>query len=105
MIAVDKRIVRVSRPQKEVRMLSLQDCLALSELTEDEILAIAEHENIPEIAALELGNTLEQTPEGERRIEEMIADDIAAAQRCGNVRHSALLKRVLQQYIARHHLQ
>jgi hypothetical protein len=83
-------------------MLSLEDCLALSELTEDEILAIAEHENIPEIAALELGNMLEQTPEGERRIEEMIVDDIVAAQHRGDVRHSAVLKRVLQQYIARH---
>lgn len=84
-------------------MLSLQDCLELSELTEDEILAIAEHENLPEIAALELGNALVQTAAGERRIEEMIVEDIAAAQRRGNLAHSALLKRVLQAYIARHH--
>jgi len=83
-------------------MLSLADCLALSELTEDEILAIAEHENLPEIAALELGNTLEQSPEGERRIEKMIADDITAAQRRGDLRHSAMLERVLREYVARH---
>ena len=39
-------------------MLSLQDCLALCELTEDEVRAIAQHEHIPEIAAAEMGNYL-----------------------------------------------
>jgi len=83
-------------------MLTFKDCLDFSELTEEEILAIAEHENLPELAALELGNALVQTPTGERRIEEMIVDDIRAAQRVGNVRHAAALKLVLQHYIALH---
>lgn len=83
-------------------MLTFQDCLALSELTEDEILAIAEHENLPEAAALELGNSLVQTPSGERRIEEMIVDDIVAAQRAGNLRHAAALKLVLRHFIEQH---
>ena len=83
-------------------MLTFQDCLALSELTEDEILAIAEHENLPEAAALELGNSLVQTPSGERRIEEMIVDDIVAAQRAGNLRHAAALKLVLRRFIEQH---
>jgi hypothetical protein len=83
-------------------MLTLQDCLALSELTEDEILAIAEHENLPEAVALELGNVLAQTAAGERFIGGMIVDDIVAAQRAGNLRHAAELKLVLQRYIAQH---
>ena len=37
-------------------MLTIQDCIELSELSEDEILAIAEHEHIPEMAAVEMGN-------------------------------------------------
>ena len=37
-------------------MLTLQDCIELSELSEEEILAIAEHEHIPEMLAIELGN-------------------------------------------------
>ena len=45
-------------------MLSLEDCLALCELSEDEVLAIAHHEHLPEIAAAELGNYLCHTPEG-----------------------------------------
>ncbi len=39
-------------------MLRLEDCLALCDLSEDEVLAIAEHEHIPEMAAAELGNSL-----------------------------------------------
>lgn len=83
-------------------MLTFQDCLALSELNEEEILAVAEHENLPEIAALELANTLAQSPAGERRIEEMIADDIAAAQRRGDLPHAAALKLVLRHFLAQH---
>jgi hypothetical protein len=37
-------------------VLTLEDCLALCELTEDEVLAIAGHERIPELAATELGH-------------------------------------------------
>ena len=43
-------------------MLTIQDCIELSELSEDEILAIAEHEHIPEMAAVEMGNYLCHTP-------------------------------------------
>ena len=42
-------------------MLTIQDCIELSELSEDEILAIGEHEHLPEIVALEMGNYLVHT--------------------------------------------
>ena len=32
-------------------MISLQDCIAFSGLSEDEVTAIGEHEHIPKIAA------------------------------------------------------
>jgi hypothetical protein len=83
-------------------MLTLQDCLELCELTEDEVLAIAEHEHITEMAALELGNYLVHTPEGERRIKAMIADDIDAARVRGDVRHAAMLKLVLRHFVQTH---
>lgn len=83
-------------------MLSLEDCLALSDLTEEEILAIAEHEHIPEMAALAMGNYLVQTPDGEKRIKAMIAEDIKAAQAAGNVQHAAALKLVLKHYLLHH---
>lgn len=83
-------------------MLTLQDCIELSELTEDEILAIAEHEHIPEMAAVEMGNYLVHTPEGERRIKRMILDDIQLARDHGNLRHAAMLKLALRHFVATH---
>jgi uncharacterized hydantoinase/oxoprolinase family protein len=83
-------------------MLTIQDCLDLCELTEDEVLAIAEHENLPEVVALELGNALAQTAAGEQLVEAMIVDNIVAAQKVGNLRHVAELKLVLKRYIAQH---
>jgi hypothetical protein len=83
-------------------MLSLEDCLALCDLTEEEVLAIAHHEHIPEIAAAELGNYLVHTPEGERRIKAIIRDDIAEARACGNRTHELALKLLLREYVQRH---
>ena len=83
-------------------MLTLQDCIELSELTEEEILAIAEHENIPEMVAVELGNYLVHTPSGEKRIKSMIVDDIAHAKETGNTKHAALLKSVLKHHVECH---
>jgi hypothetical protein len=65
-------------------VLCLEDCLALCDLTEEEVLAIAHHEHIPEIAAAEFGNYLTRTPEGEFYIKAMIRDDIAAASARGD---------------------
>jgi hypothetical protein len=83
-------------------MLSLEDCLALCELTEDEVLAIAHHEHIPEIAAAQLGNYLVHTPEGERRIKSIIRDDIAEARAIGDRTRELTLKLVLRNFVKQH---
>ena len=83
-------------------MLTIQDCIELSELTEEEILAIAEHEHIPEMAALELGNYLVRTPEGEQRIRAMIVDDIEQARREGSLVRVLALKMCLKHYLEKH---
>jgi len=83
-------------------MLTFEDCLALADVTEEEILAIAEHENLPETAALELGHYLMHTPGGEMRIRRMIIEDIQHARSSGNHRHSARLSIVLQQFCEQH---
>ena len=83
-------------------MLSLEDCLALCELTEDEILAIAEHEHLPEMLAAELGNYLMHQAGGEPKIRRIILDDIAAARGRGDIAHIAKLKLVLKHFIETH---
>lgn len=84
-------------------MLSYDDCVGLSDLTEGEIEAIAEHEHIPEMAALEMGNYLVHTAAGERRLKAIILDDLAVARSEGNTHHAAVLQAVLKHFIAQHH--
>jgi hypothetical protein len=81
-------------------MLSLEDCIALSGLTEAEILAIAEHEHIPEIAAAELGNYLSRSADGQLTIKSMIRDDIQAAEARGERDRVLALKMVLRNYVS-----
>jgi hypothetical protein len=83
-------------------MLSLEDCIALSSLSEDEIAAIAEHEHLPMVVATELGNYLVQTPDGSRYIRRMIKDDIKAARARGDLAHALALKLVLHHYVCCH---
>ncbi|OGA15631.1 MAG: hypothetical protein A3I63_07725 [Betaproteobacteria bacterium RIFCSPLOWO2_02_FULL_66_14] len=83
-------------------MLTLEDCIGLCGLSEDEILAIAGHEHIPEIAAVELGNYLVTTPDGEVCIRGMIRDDITDATARGNRERALALKLVLRSYILNH---
>jgi hypothetical protein len=83
-------------------MLTLEDCIAFSELTPEEIDAIAEHDHLPEIVAAELGWLLVHTGAGCRCIAAMIGDDIAAAQLHGEPAHAARLKLVLRHFIADH---
>jgi hypothetical protein len=83
-------------------MLTLQDCLALSDLTVDEVAAIAAHEHCHEIVAAELGHYLVETPDGRVRIKEMIREDLAAAAKTGDYARTALLKSVLKHFVATH---
>lgn len=83
-------------------MLSLEDCLGLCDLTEPEVLAIAQHEHIPEMAALELGNYLVHAPNGEMRIKSIIRDDIAEARARGDRIVELAFKLVLRDFVIQH---
>ena len=87
---------------QRVSMLSLEDCIALSCLTEEEVAAIAEHEHLPMIVATELGNYLVQTPDGSRYIKRMIRDDIDSANTRGDLVHALALKLVMRHYLCTH---
>src|ERR1041385_4421254 len=83
-------------------MLCFEDCVALCGLTADEVRAVAEHENLTEIAAAELGNYLVITPEGERLIKSMIRDDIAGAAARGDRVRELALKVMLRDFVLNH---
>lgn len=83
-------------------MLSLEDCLALCDLSEAEVLAIAHHERLPEIAAAELGHYLVRTSEGELRIKAIIRDDIEEARASRDRGRELALMLVLREFVMRH---
>jgi len=82
--------------------LTFDDCVNLCDLTEAEILAIAEHEHVPAIAALELGNYLVHTADGERRVKDILRDHLAADVPSGDRQRALALKSVLRDYILNH---
>lgn len=83
-------------------MLTFEDCKELSHLSEDEILEIAEHEHIPMMTALELGEKLLQSNEGEHRILRMLICDIEDARRKSKLARAQRLESVLQNFVATH---
>ena len=83
-------------------MLSLEDCIALCDLTKEEIDAIAEHEHIPEIVAAELGQYLIHSDDGVPKIRRIILDDIEAAESRGDSQHAFHLKLVLKHFVDTH---
>jgi len=83
-------------------MLTLRDCIGFSDLTEAEIRAIAEHEHVPEIIAMEYGKYLMEGPDGEPCIRAIILDDIRLADARGDARQAAKLKLVLKHFVDQH---
>jgi hypothetical protein len=83
-------------------MVDIESCIALSGLTEEEIEAIAEHEHIPEMLAIELGSYLANQPNGQEHICRIFADDIRAAQERGDLVRVVKLKLVLRHFLEHH---
>ncbi|KAB2912364.1 MAG: hypothetical protein F9K29_19410 [Hyphomicrobiaceae bacterium] len=83
-------------------MITLEDCIALCGLTEAEVLALAEHEHIPEIAAAALADYLLHEEHGSEKIRQMIVDDIRAALMRGDRKHAKELFSALRHFVGTH---
>jgi hypothetical protein len=83
-------------------MISREDCLALCGLTKNEVLALAEHEHIPDIAAMALGQYLINQPNGCTTIRNMLDDDIRWARERGDEGHAQELAVTLQHFVSSH---
>ena len=86
-------------------MLTYNDCLGLSDLTQEEVAALARIKHLPEVVALEMGCSLCRTPQGARTIGRMILDDIEAACRRGDARAAAKLGLVLHHFLENHRME
>ena len=83
-------------------MISLEDCIGLCDLTEEEILAIAENEHVPEIIATSIGQHLVSSEGGTGEIFNMIVNDIRTAQSKGDPAHVQTLLHILHHFIRSH---
>jgi len=72
-------------------MVTYEDCLALAELTPEEVDRIAAHTRLPEIVALELGSYLTKTALGRQRLRQIIGNDNATARGCGEGSEAVIL--------------
>ena len=95
-----------NKPKKhdtgETELISLEDCIALSGLTEEEILAIAEHEGVPEEVATSMARYMTSTPGGFEAVGTMIIEDIRAAQMRADRDHTRELLHVLHHFLHSH---
>src|SRR5262245_45987673 len=74
----------------------------MCDLTEEEILAIAEHEHIPEIAAAALAQYLLSQERGPEKIRAILQDDIRAALARGDRQHARELFMALRHFLLVH---
>jgi hypothetical protein len=82
-------------------MLTWEDCVGLVDLSEEEIAAIARHEHLTQLAALELGNYLVEH-QGCHKIKRMIVDDLDAAHRAHDPLRVLTLKLMLKHFVDCH---
>jgi hypothetical protein len=83
-------------------MITLEDCIDFCSLTKEEVLAIAEHEHLPEVAACALAEYLLNQEHGPEKIRDMIVDDVRAAQARGDSQHVRTLLHVLHHFLKAH---
>ena len=83
-------------------MLTLEDCEDFTDLTKEEIDAIAEHEHISEIAATATGNCLSHSTEGLTLIRRYILEDIENAKSHGDNRRVQHWRQVYNRFTASH---
>lgn len=83
-------------------MISMDDIMDLTDLTHDEIAAIAEHEGLPDLNAAAMAEYMMHLRHGPQGVNRMISEDIRAALHRDDVAHARDLFVVLQHFIATH---
>lgn len=85
-------------------MLSIRDCLDYCDVTEDEVSLIAEHEDIPDVAAAQVVCGMVQTPEGVLMLTNYMQDLIERATRRGELDKAKRATDVCARFMADHPL-
>ncbi|WP_138469756.1 hypothetical protein [Poseidonocella sp. HB161398] len=83
-------------------MIAVEDILDMTDLTAEEIAAIAEHEHSSEVNAAVLAQYLLEHHHGAARVQDMICDDIRAALHKGDLAHARELFATLRHFMTEH---
>jgi len=83
-------------------MITLDDIEDLTDLTRDEIAALAEHEHVGLMKASLMGDYLMHQHHGPQKVQEMICDDIREALHADNLPHARELFATLRQFMTDH---
>jgi len=83
-------------------MITIEECVQMSGLTQDEIDAICEHEHIPEVAAAAFADYMMHKEKGPDVLREMVRDDIRDSLARGDKQHAASLMVTLRKMLALH---
>ncbi len=80
-------------------MLTLQDCIAFSGLTPDQIDAIARHQRLPAVIAAEWAETALESDGGRRLVEAMLVEEVATACAHGDADCAERFRRGLEEFV------
>lgn len=83
-------------------MISIEDIIGMTDLTEAEIAAIGEHEHVDLAPAAAIADYLMRTQRGPQAIQVMICEDIRAALHRGDLENARRLFHALRHYMADH---
>ncbi|RTL50396.1 MAG: hypothetical protein EKK46_13480 [Rhodocyclaceae bacterium] len=83
-------------------MLTMQDCLDYSDLSEEEIHMVAHHEHIPYSAAAHLACTLVQDKAGEKRLRDILAEVVGETEHEGRREDLQAAQQALYDYNQHH---
>jgi hypothetical protein len=83
-------------------LVDYESARQLAQLSQEEVDAIAAHEGLPDMAALELGQYLCETADGERALKGIIRDELDACRERGDHEGAARLRLVLRHFVETH---
>lgn len=83
-------------------MISIKDCIDYSDLTEEEVAAIAEHEHLPYASAAQLACCLAQSDDGTEVLRCLLKNAVCDAEDCGHAETLRTAQRAWNQFVANH---
>lgn len=83
-------------------MISIKDCIDYSDLTEDEVAAIAEHEHLPFATAAQLACCLAQSQDGTEVLRCLLKNAVCDAESCGHAEALRTAQNAYRQFSANH---